>query len=283
MRILVTGAAGSLGRTVTVGLIDRGHDVVGLDLLPEPEGFDGPWYAVDCADPDAVEAVFEAERLDAVVHLAGNPLESALPAALVSHVHTTAALLDAMVEHGVRRIVYASSNHAVGRVPRGEPVDETTLPRPDTYYGVAKVAAEALLRLCVERHGLDAVACRIGSFGAQPESLRHLSTWLSPDDAVRMVDAALTAPAPGFAVLYGVSANTRAWWDLEPGRRLGYDPLDDAEEYADQVAPGPHDTAESAYVGGPLTDERYHRAAIAGGPSVPAAATPGPRRWKGDR
>lgn len=262
MRVLVTGAAGSLGRTVTIGLADRGHDVVGLDLLPEPEGADGPWYAVDCADPDAVEAVFEAEWLDAVVHLAGDPDESGLPAALVSHVHTTAALLDAMVAHGVRRLVYASSNHAVGGVPRSEPVDETTLPRPDTFYGVAKVAAEALLRLAADRHGLDTVACRIGSFQTQPESVRQLSTWLSPDDAVRMVEAALTAPAPGYAVLYGISANTRGWWDLAPGRRLGYEPLDDAEEYADQVATGPDDAAESAFVGGPFLAPSMHRPAM---------------------
>ena len=82
MRVLVTGAAGSLGRTVTVGLADRGHEVVGLDLLPEPEGFEGGWHAVDCADADAVAAVFTAQPLDAVVHLAGNPDESSLPEAL---------------------------------------------------------------------------------------------------------------------------------------------------------------------------------------------------------
>ena len=86
---------------------------------------------------------------------------------------------------------------------------EHALPRPDTYYGVAKVAAEALLQLFADRHGIDAVACRIGSFLEEPTSLRGLSTWLSHDDGVRMVEAALTAPAPGFAVLYGISANTR--------------------------------------------------------------------------
>ena len=89
----------------------------------------------------------------------------------------------------------------------------------------------------VDRHGLDAVACRIGSFLPEPETVRNLSTWLSHDDCVRMVDAALTAAAPGFAVLYGISANTRAWWDLEPGRALGYEPQDDAEDWADRIQP----------------------------------------------
>lgn len=262
MRVLVAGAAGALGQVVIPGLADRGHEVIGLDLVPEPEGFDGPWHTIDCADPDAVAAVFAQDRPAAVVHLAGNPGESSLPDALRSHVITTAALLDAMVEHGSTRIVYASSNHAVGRVPRTATVDDSTLPRPDTFYGVAKVAAEALLRLYADRHGLDAIACRIGSFGAQPGSVRQLATWLSHDDAVRMVEAALTAPAPGFAVLYGISANTRAWWDLEPGRRLGYQPLDDAEDHAAQVAPSSGDDVEAAHVGGPFTSADLHRPAL---------------------
>ena len=178
MRVLLTGAAGSIGRVLTVGLADRGHRVIGLDLVVEPEGFDGPWHSVDCADPDAVASVFEAESPDAVVHLAGNPDEAGLPECLTSHVVTTAALLDAMVAHDVQRIVYASSNHAVGRTPRpSEPVDlvgDDARPRPDTFYGVGKVAAEALLSLYADRYGLDAVACRIGSFLPQPETARHL-------------------------------------------------------------------------------------------------------------
>lgn len=263
MRVLVTGAAGSLGRVVTVGLAARGHDVVGLDLVPGPEGTPFAWHEADCADGDAVAAVFAEERLDAVVHLAGVPEELSLPDELTSHVITTAALLDAMVAHRVHRIVYASSNHAVGRTPRADGVlTALALPRPDTYYGVAKVAAEALLQLFSDRHGIDAVSCRIGSFLEQPTSVRGLSTWLSHDDGVRMVEAALTAPAPGFAVLYGISANTRAWWDLEPGRRLGYEPQDDAEDHADQVQPGPDDEAEAELVGGPFALARFHRPAL---------------------
>jgi uronate dehydrogenase len=262
MRVLVTGAAGSIGRAVTLGLCDRDHEVVGLDLVPEPEGFTGSWHTADCADGDAVMAVFEAERLDAVVHLAGHPDEASLPLSLTSHVVTTAALLDAMVAYRVTRIVYASSNHAVGRTPRRDLLTADTPPRPDTFYGVSKVAAEALLRLYADRYSLDAVACRIGSFLDEPATVRALSTWLSPDDCVRMVEAALTAPAPGFAVVYGISANTRAWWDLEPGRQLGYEPLDDAEEYAARIAPRPEDTAEAAHVGGPFALEDIHRPAL---------------------
>jgi uronate dehydrogenase len=262
VKVLVTGAAGSIGRVVTVGLADRGHSVVGLDRVPQPDGQEGPWYTADATDPDAVAAVFEEEPLDGVVHLAGHPGEASLPESLTSHVVSTGALLDAMVAHDVRRLVYASSNHAVGRTPRAELVGTDTRPRPDTFYGVSKVAAEALLSLYADRHGIDAVACRIGSFLERPETVRQLSTWLSHDDCVRMVEAALTATAPGFAVLYGISDNTRGWWDLEPGRALGYEPRDDAEEFANAVAAGPGDAAEGAHVGGPFATTQYDRPAL---------------------
>ncbi|MBZ5740846.1 NAD-dependent epimerase/dehydratase family protein [Nocardioides mangrovi] len=268
MRVLVTGAAGRIGAVVTAGLVDLGHDVVGLDQRPAPEGWLGPWHTADCTDPDAVLDAVAEQPLDAVVHLAGDPSSTDLPTALSSHVLSTAALLDAMVARGVPRMVYASSNHAVGLTPRPAPgnpaVGTATRPRPDTPYGVGKVAAEALLSLYADRHGLDTVACRIGSFLERPVTRRHLETWLSPGDCVRLVEAALTAPAPGFAVLYGISANTGAWWDLEPGRALGYEPRDDAARYAGEVAPRPEDDAEAAHVGGdwavvdrPALDRRH--------------------------
>ncbi len=268
MRVLVTGAAGTIGSVLCGGLVDRSHTVAGLDLTPEPEGFTGDWFTVDSTDPDAVDAVFAALSrsggVDAVVHLAGMPSEGSLPDELESHVVTLAAVLDAMVKYDVNRIVYAGSNHAVGRTPHGDTLlDTAARPRPDTFYGVAKVAAEALLSLYVDRYGLDAVSTRIGSFQVEPESRRQLSTWLSHDDAVRMFEAALTAPDPGYAVIYGVSANTRGWWDLEPGRALGYHPRDDAEHFADRVPADPErDAAEDAYVGGPFAGEQFHRPAL---------------------
>ncbi len=266
MKVLVTGAAGSIGRVVTTGLTDRGHEVVGLDLVPPPEGHEGPWHTVDCADGDAVAAVFDAESPDGVVHLAGVPGEEDLPTELTSHVITTAALLDAMVVHGVGRMVYASSNHAVGRTPRAGLDDglltTTVRPRPDTFYGTAKVAAEGLLSLYADRYGIDAVSCRIGSFLDEPQVRRNLATWLSPDDCVRMVEASLTAPAPGYHVLYGISANTRAWWDLEPGRAIGYDPQDDAEDWADRLPERAEDEQENSVVGGPFPGESFYRPAL---------------------
>ncbi len=263
MRILVTGAAGSIGQVVIPGLCARGHDVVGLDLSPAPGGHEGSWHVADCSDADAVHAVFEEEPLvDAVLHLAGHPGEAGLADSLTSHVVTTAALLDACVAHGVTRLVYASSNHAVGRTPRRDLLTVETRPRPDTFYGVGKVAAEAVMSLYADRYDLDTISCRIGSFLPEPTTRRHLSTWLSHDDAVRMAEAALTAPAPGYRVLYGISANTRAWWDLAPGRDLGYEPTDDAEAFADRVAARDADTDEAAYVGGPFVGTEHERTAL---------------------
>lgn len=273
MRLLVTGAAGSIGTVVTAGLLAGGHDVFGLDRVPALDESMVPWFTADCTDADAVEAVFAelvgSGGLDAVVHLAGYPGEASLPEELASHVVTTAVLLDAMVAHGVTRMVYASSNHAVGRTPRaGLPEGLLTVdarPRPDTFYGVGKVAAEGLLSLYADRYGIDALSTRIGSFLPQPETRRNLATWLSHDDAVRMVEACLTTPDPGFAVLYGISANTRAWWDLDPGRDLGYHPQDDAETHAARIEATPataDDDAEAAHVGGPFAGETFYRKAL---------------------
>ncbi|MEP6463504.1 MAG: hypothetical protein ABJC62_08830 [Frankiaceae bacterium] len=129
----------------------------------------------------------------------------------------------AMRERGIRR-VYASSHHAVGWHARAEMLGVDARPRPDTFSGVGKVAAKALVSLYVDRYGLSAACLRIGSFLERPTSRRHLATWLSYGDAVRLVDACLTAPDLGYRVVYGTSGNTRVWWDLAPdGLRVGGD------------------------------------------------------------
>jgi uronate dehydrogenase len=263
MRVLVTGAAGSVGRTVVPGLAERGHEVVALDRVDFSAPTAAEVVVCDVLDADAVRAAMRG--VAAVVHLATSPGETDLAESLESHVLTTATLLDTMVEQRVHRLVLASSNHAVGRTPRTDLLPVETRPRPDTFYGVGKVAAEALGSLYADRHAMTVVACRIGSFQPEPANRRSLSTWLSPGDAVRMVEAALTAPEVGFAVLYGISANTRAWWDLEPGRRLGYEPQDDAEVFAERVLSEPEtdaDRFDASHVGGPFVGVEFERPAL---------------------
>ena len=234
-KVLVTGAAGQIGRAVCPGLNARGWDVRGLDKAPM-DGVDGladPPVVADVTDAEAVRAA--TEGVDAVVHLAGIATEAPFEDILANNIHGTFGVFDAARRAGVRRIVYASSNHAVGYTPRSELAGINVPPRPDTYYGVSKVFGEALGRLLVDRYGLEVVCLRIGSWKPRPESVRELSTWLSPADGVRLVHAALVAPDVRFAVAYGISANTRAWWDLAPARALGYLSVDDAEEYAEKI------------------------------------------------
>lgn len=233
--VLVTGAAGRIGRTVCPGLAGLGWTVRGTDLAELPTGVDGE--LADLADPASGPALARLlAGADGVVHLAGIAGEDGWPAILGSNVDVTQRVLEATRRAGVGRAVLASSNHATGFTRRGaEPTPADAPPRPDTYYGVSKAALEALGAMYAERYWMDIVALRIGSFQPRPATPRHLTTWLSPGDAVRLVHAALTAPAPGYAVIWGVSANTRGWWSLAEGHALGYRPVDDAEAHAAEV------------------------------------------------
>jgi uronate dehydrogenase len=261
VRVLITGAAGRIGSVLSAGL-EGSHDVRGLDLQAPERNFAAGFVEGDCADPDV--AARAVDGMDAVVHLAGVPTESDLPTILHGHVETTAALLDAMVEGGVGRMLYASSNHAVGMIPRTELVGVDVPTRPDTFYGVGKVAAEALLSMYADRYHITAVAMRIGSFLPAPRTRRHLATWLSHDDCVRMVHATLTADVQGFSVIYGISANADAWWDLAPGRALGYEPADDAASVLSPVPDRPEDEVECGYLGGDYVFRSFDHRPFAG-------------------
>lgn len=258
--VLITGAAGLIGTVLRGGLPERGWAVRCLDIVPIADTRPGEEHVV--ADATDLPAVLEATAgASAVVHLAGVATESTWPVILRSHVETTHAVLEAARRSGVDRVVLASSNHATGFTPRppdGRLLREADAPhRPDTYYGVAKTTMESLGSLYADRYGMDVVCLRIGSAFPEPTTTRQLSTWLSPADTVSLVDAALRAPSPGFAVVWGVSANTRNWWDLSAARALGYEPADDAEVYAGRLvgASGEPDLSDPVHdrVGGEYT------------------------------
>src|SRR4051794_22970437 len=251
MRVLVTGSSGRIGSVLAPALATD-HEVRGIDLVEPRYDFPGEHMVGDCADPAV--AYRAVAGVDAVVHLAGYPTETDLPTILQGHVLATTALLEAMVEYGARRMVFASSNHAVGRTPRTELLSVDTRPRPDTFYGVGKVAGEALLSLYADRRGISSVAIRVGSFRPRPTTMRELSTWLSHADGVALFEAALTAEVDGFSVVHGVSANRDGWWALAPARAPGYEPRDDASSYESDIEAGPDDAAEAAHVGGPFAD-----------------------------
>ena len=236
-RVLLTGAAGRIGTWLRGGLPERGWSVRCVDVVPVPDERPGEEHLV--ADVTDLAATVDATHgVSAVVHMAGIAGESTWPAISHANIEGTYCVLEAARRSGVPRVVLASSNHATGDTPRpdgGLLREVDAPPRPDTYYGVAKVTMEALGSLYADRYGLDVVCLRIGSAFAEPTTTRQLSTWLSPADTVSLVDAALTAPSPGFSVVWGVSANTRRWWDLTAARALGYEPADDAEVYAEAL------------------------------------------------
>jgi uronate dehydrogenase len=156
---------------------------------------------------------------------------------------------------GVRRVVYASSNHVTGfypvdaRLAGGEP------PRPDGLYGATKAFGEALARMYSDRFGLEVICLRIGSFAERPSQPHQLHMWLSPGDAVRLFRACLRKPDIDFLSVYGASANTRSWWDLrEAARRLGYEPQDDAERFATEIDDA---RAPAEYQGDAFTTPEY--------------------------
>jgi uronate dehydrogenase len=230
--VLLTGAAGLIGRMVRPLLAESGWELHCLDR--EPNG-DLDVMSIDVLDSDALDAA--TVGCGSVVHLAGIPGEAPLAQILEANVQGTQAVLDAALRRGIRRVVLASSNHAVGMWEReaGCDLQVDIRPRPDTFYGVAKVAAEALGQLYADRFGLEVVSLRIGTCRPEPRNKRELATWLSPGDAARLFSASLSGQVSGHVIAYGVSANTRAWWDLSTARALGYEPQDDAEVFADKL------------------------------------------------
>lgn len=239
MRVLLTGAAGAIGSTLRHGL--RGEMPLRLlDRVPVEDPVDGEEVVVaDLADAEAVRAA--ADGVDAVVHLAAIPSEAPFGDILEANIRGTQHVLEAARRQGVRRVVFASTNHVTGYHPVTSRIGPDADLRPDTFYGVSKAFGEALGRLYHDKHGLQVVCLRIGSFKERPTVPRELATWLSPRDAVGLVRATLTAPGVGFVVAYGASGNTRRWWDLSSAEALGYRPLDDAERYADALDGAPVD------------------------------------------
>ncbi|MFE2537153.1 NAD-dependent epimerase/dehydratase family protein [Streptomyces sp. NPDC059371] len=255
--VLLTGAAGGLGTLMRGLLPEYGYELRLLDMLPvegEPEAI-----TADLADRAALR---EAVRgVDAIVHLAGISLEASFDKILKANIEGTYNLYEAAREEGVRRVVFASSNHAVGFTPRpvgdGPLIPVDTPRRPDTFYGLSKSFGEDLAQLYWDKHGLETVSVRIGSCFAEPTSVRMLSVWMSPEDGARLFHAALTAKDVGHSVVYGSSANTRLWWDLSSARALGYEPRDDSEPYAEKLIAeqGELDPAnpDHAHLGGHFT------------------------------
>src|SRR6201987_3871147 len=206
-----------------------------LDLVPLTAGPGERAIQASVTDLDAMTA--DCQGADAVIHLARIPGEASWPRILETNINGCYRVFEAARLAGAPRVIFASSNHAVGFSPRAAfPVPDYAFPAPDTFYGISKVAIEGMAAMYHYRYGLDAICLRILSCFPRPTNVRMLSTWLSPDDAGRLFEACLTAEQPGFRVAFGVSANTRGGWvSLAEAKALGYQPQDDAEAYAAEI------------------------------------------------
>lgn len=244
-RILITGAAGKLGRHLRATLKPIARNLRLTDIaFMEPAGEAEETLQADLADGEAVADMMNG--VEAVVHLGGIIVERPFPEILRANIEGVYNVFEGARRAGVKRIVYASSCHAVGMYRRDERLDSTALHRPDSFYGLSKAFGEDLARLYYDKHAIEAACLRIGSCYDDPFDERMLATWLSRGDLTRLVTACLSAPYLGYAVLYGMSANSRTWWDNSGVDYIGYRPEDCADKFVDAIAPKPLDPDDPA-------------------------------------
>jgi uronate dehydrogenase len=229
-RILLTGAAGGLGRDLRPRLRKRCSLLRVSDIAAmEPAAAGEEVVQAPLEDRAAVDALLAG--IDAVVHLGGISTEQPFDAVLQANIVGVYNLYEAARRHGVKRIVFASSNHVTGFYRQDEVIDATMPVRPDGYYGLSKAFGENISRFYFDRYGIETACLRIGSSFPEPKDRRMLATWLSYDDLERLVVACLTAPVVGHSIVYGMSDNTTTWWDNTPARHLGFRPKDSSEPF----------------------------------------------------
>jgi uronate dehydrogenase len=234
-KVLITGAAGTIGSVLREGLKGKYETLALSDIVPLGAAAPGEeiFENADIRDLDATAATMEG--VDCVVHLAGIPVEAEWEKILPMNLIGCYNVFEAARRAGVKRMVFASSNHAVGYYRRAGVIDTDVQPRPDSRYGVSKVYGEALGRLYADKHGMAVSCLRIGSFQPKPQDLRQLMTWISHRDTVHLVERCVDHPDYHFVAVYGVSDNTRNKWDNSKVDWLGYRPQDNAEDYAAEL------------------------------------------------
>ena len=259
-RVLITGAAGDIGSRLRVLLKPVYRELVLSDRVrPSDLKADENFIATDLADADAVEGL--CRGIDGIVHLGGKSIEGTWDEILQSNIVGAYNLFEGARKGGVKRIVFASSNHAVGFYPRTTTIPTEVIPRPDSRYGLSKVFGEGIGALYAMKHGIGVTSLRIGNVADAPIDARRLAIWLSPEDLVRLVRIGLERPGIVYEVMYGVSDNARSWYDNSRASELGYAPASKGEDYAEKVLAaepkeGKHPVAEH-YQGGTFCAAEY--------------------------
>ena len=266
--VLITGAAGQIASELRKRLPPqfslRLSDIQPIGDLAAREKF----VAADLTDLPALEKLMNG--VQAVVHLGGVAVEEAWETIMPANIAGAYNVFEAARRQGVKRIIVASSNHAVGFFPRSETIDDRVLPRPDGRYGLSKAFAETVGRLYADKYGLEVFCIRIGAMTLEPEDIRRLAIWIHPEDLTSLVELGITAPGIRFEIVYGMSDNKRTWWDNSNALRLGYRPKHRSEDFAAAViarepARDPNDPTEMFQGGAFVTAESVvHRKHIQG-------------------
>ena len=255
-RLLLTGAAGALGKVLRQGLAGSAETLRLSDRSPLGDAAPHEEVVVcDLADAPGVDRLLQG--VDAVVHLGGQSVEAPWEVILPSNIVGCVNLWEAARKAGTQRIIFASSNHVIGMHKRATPLDEHAPARPDSRYGLSKAFGEDLACLYAHKYGVAALCIRIGSAFPEPRSRRMLSTWMSYRDLTELVRVGLTADYL-FEIVYGVSANPRGWWDNRNAARLGFTPRDSAEAFAAKVEDkGEADPIAESLQGGSFASAEY--------------------------
>jgi uronate dehydrogenase len=229
--LLLTGAAGGLGRQLRESLKPWADTLRLSDVADLGEAQEGEQIVqCDLADRAAVDALLEG--VDVVLHFGGISVEAPFDDIVKANIIGTANLYEAAHWHGIRRVVFASSNHAVGFYRTTQCIDAEAPVRPDGMYGLSKCFGESLSRYYFDRFGLETVCVRIGSCVPEPRNPRMMATYCSYDDLLELLRCALFTPRVDHTVVFGVSANDRLWWDNSKSAHLGYRPRDSSAPFA---------------------------------------------------
>lgn len=251
-RLLLTGAAGGLGKVLRDSLKPFARTLRLSDIAEmAPAAAGEEVIRCDLADKASTDALVQG--CDAIVHLGGVSVERPFEEILEGNIKGVFHIYEGARRHGVKRVVFASSNHVIGFHKQGEVLDADSPRRPDGYYGLSKSYGEDLSRFYFDRYGIETACLRIGSSFPEPRDRRMMVTWLSYADLTELVRSSLFAPELGHAIVYGMSANRDRWWDNRKAAHVGFTPKDSSEPYRAKVetqpAPDPLDPA-SRFQGG---------------------------------
>jgi uronate dehydrogenase len=259
--VLLTGVSGALGRVLARSLSGFGWQLVLTDIAPFPDPIP-PGAAFTRADlSDGVAILRLAEHCGAIIHLGGIAVERPFEDIIGPNIRGLYHIYEA-ARRAKARVIFASSNHAVGFHERTATLPADTQFLPDGYYGLSKAYGELMGRMYWFKHGVESVNLRIGSAFPEPVNARMLATWLSYADFARLVQRCVLTPSVGHAVIWGTSNNARmTWWRDDARDALGWAPIDSADPFAPQLATAVSgDPVEERYMGGPYCSIDYTRA-----------------------